>query len=107
MPRATMAKQLNIMKVDSTKKRPIMHIPQGGTRFTPGIIQTKACQGSYGRARQEVVSLRFGLEAASVGGLFQFKRRIRRASIPPLRRAGEAPKVDGSVGGVLRAMGFS
>ena len=41
MPRVTTAKQLSIMKPDNTKKRPIMHTPQGDTRFTLGITPTK------------------------------------------------------------------
>jgi hypothetical protein len=49
MPRITTAKQLSIMRPDTTKKRPIMHAPQGDTlhtpqgdtRFTRGITPTK------------------------------------------------------------------
>jgi hypothetical protein len=41
MPRVTKAKQLSIMKPDTTKRRPIMHTPQGDTRFTRGITRTK------------------------------------------------------------------
>ena len=37
MPRDTTVKQLSIMRADTTKKRPIMRIPQGDTRFTLGI----------------------------------------------------------------------
>jgi hypothetical protein len=40
MPRVTTAKQLSIMKPDPTKKRPIMHTPQGDTRVTLGITPT-------------------------------------------------------------------
>jgi hypothetical protein len=29
MPRVTTARQLNIMRPDNTKKRPIMHTPEG------------------------------------------------------------------------------
>jgi hypothetical protein len=41
MPRITTAKQLSIMRPATTKKRPIMHTPQGDTRFTRGITPTK------------------------------------------------------------------
>jgi hypothetical protein len=41
MPRVTTAKRLSIMRADTTKKRPIMHTPQGDTRFTLGITPTK------------------------------------------------------------------
>jgi hypothetical protein len=41
MPRVTTVKQLNTMRVDITKKRPIMRTPPGDTRFTLDITQTK------------------------------------------------------------------
>ena len=41
MLRVTTVKQLNIMRLDTTKKRPIMQTPQGDTHFTPGIIPMK------------------------------------------------------------------
>ena len=41
MLRATTVKQLSTMRAGTTKKRPIMRTPQGDTRFTLGITQTK------------------------------------------------------------------
>lgn len=41
MPRITTVKQPNTMRPDTTRKRHIMHIPQGGTRFTPDITPMK------------------------------------------------------------------
>ena len=41
MLRVTTVKQLSTMRADSTKKQPVMHTPQGDTRFTLGITQTK------------------------------------------------------------------
>ncbi|MDU0954113.1 hypothetical protein [Bradyrhizobium sp.] len=70
MPPATTAKPLSIMKVERTKKRRIMHIPQGGTRFTPGITLTKLPSFTWRNTAKSSFSPFNGeFEAASVGGL--------------------------------------
>jgi hypothetical protein len=76
MLRVTTVTQLSIMRADSTKKRPIMHIQQEDTRFTLGIIPTKLPWLIWKSMARSSRFKEFGLEAAS-GGLFHFKPSVQ------------------------------
>jgi hypothetical protein len=107
MLRVTMVKQPSTMRADSTKKQPIMPTRLGHTRFTPDLPRTKRPWRTW-KSTARSNRLRFGLEAAPVGGLFHrrypiigttglFQLKSGRTSAPRLPQGEEMKRASTSV----------